>query len=232
MVSTCLFHTQFLQLLYLFFGECIKWGQNNWYHSHFYYYSSRDFFIPALPDGLSLESDWQRVTSSLLESSNYSGWSQKCCSLDDLDSPSDFQFFKHPFENFGIVPCMSITFGITVILICHLFLSSLARSSSSYRAGSTDIPDPLSPLLPIVHRPRQVFRTSKIEVFISLSFIFTQWFARIASSLLFIYYFFFFFCNHFEVFKLGSSDTYFSQNPNGFNLQIIIIILSKWLKFY
>ena len=27
-------------------------------------------------------------------------------------------------------------------------------SSSSYRAGSTDIPDPLSPLLPIVHRSR------------------------------------------------------------------------------
>ena len=26
--------------------------------------------------------------------------------------------------------------------------------SSSYRTGSTDIPDPLSPLLPIVHRPR------------------------------------------------------------------------------
>ena len=27
-------------------------------------------------------------------------------------------------------------------------------SSSSYCTGSTDIPDPLSPLLPIVHRPR------------------------------------------------------------------------------
>ena len=27
-------------------------------------------------------------------------------------------------------------------------------SSSSYRTGSTDIPDPLSPLLPIVHPPR------------------------------------------------------------------------------
>ena len=26
--------------------------------------------------------------------------------------------------------------------------------SSSCRAGSTDIPDPLWPLLPIVHRPR------------------------------------------------------------------------------
>ena len=31
---------------------------------------------------------------------------------------------------------------------------------SSCHAGSTDIPDPLSPLLPIVHRPRQVFRTT------------------------------------------------------------------------
>ena len=33
-------------------------------------------------------------------------------------------------------------------------------SSSSYRAGSMDILDPLSPLLPIIHRPRQVFRTT------------------------------------------------------------------------
>ena len=30
----------------------------------------------------------------------------------------------------------------------------MSSSSSSYRAGRTDIPDPLSPLLPIVHRPR------------------------------------------------------------------------------
>ena len=36
----------------------------------------------------------------------------------------------------------------------------VSASSSSYRAGSTDIPDPLSPLLPIVHRSRQVFRTT------------------------------------------------------------------------
>ena len=35
--------------------------------------------------------------------------------------------------------------------------------SSSYRAASTDIPDPLSPRLPIIHRLRQVFRvTSRI----------------------------------------------------------------------
>ena len=36
----------------------------------------------------------------------------------------------------------------------------LISSSSSYRAGSTDIPDPLSPLFPIVHRLRQVFWTT------------------------------------------------------------------------
>ena len=40
------------------------------------------------------------------------------------------------------------------------FNNMMSSSSSSYRAGSTDIPDPLSPLLPIVHRPRQVFRTT------------------------------------------------------------------------
>ena len=33
-------------------------------------------------------------------------------------------------------------------------LLNILSSSSSYRAGSTDIPDPLSSLLPIVHRPR------------------------------------------------------------------------------
>ena len=36
----------------------------------------------------------------------------------------------------------------------NLLLLLLLQSSSSYRAGSTDIPDPLTPLLPIVHRPR------------------------------------------------------------------------------
>ena len=35
-----------------------------------------------------------------------------------------------------------------------LWMTIYISSSSSYRAGSMDIPDPLSPLLPIVHRPR------------------------------------------------------------------------------
>ena len=44
-----------------------------------------------------------------------------------------------------------------IYIYIYIYISS---SSSSCRAGSTDIPDPLSPLLPIVHRPRQVFRTT------------------------------------------------------------------------
>ena len=43
------------------------------------------------------------------------------------------------------------------------YKSSSSSSSSSCRAASTDIPDPLSPLLPIFHRLWQVFRaTSRI----------------------------------------------------------------------
>ena len=40
------------------------------------------------------------------------------------------------------------------------FLFYWKSSSSSCRAGSTDIPDPLAPLFPIVHRLRQVFWTT------------------------------------------------------------------------
>ena len=49
-----------------------------------------------------------------------------------------------------------ITHANNIIIFCFLFLPIVQdrSSSSSYRAGSTDIPDPLSPLLPIVHRPR------------------------------------------------------------------------------
>ena len=50
---------------------------------------------------------------------------------------------------------MSVYMGVYVYMctcVCvntHMYISSL----SSYRPGSTDIPDPLSPLLPIIHRP-------------------------------------------------------------------------------
>ena len=48
--------------------------------------------------------------------------------------------------------------SVLTAILSNDYISS--SSSSSCRAGSTDIPDPLSPLLPIVHRPRQVLRTT------------------------------------------------------------------------
>ena len=47
-----------------------------------------------------------------------------------------------------------------IISVTHIYIYIYI---SSCRATSTDIPDPLSPFLPIVHRLRQVFRaTSRI----------------------------------------------------------------------
>ena len=45
---------------------------------------------------------------------------------------------------------LTVSNGVCLVLEFWMNISS----SSSYHAGSTDIPDPLSPLLPIVHRPR------------------------------------------------------------------------------
>ena len=45
-------------------------------------------------DGLSLEFEWQQVSSSLQDSSQCSGHSQQCCSLDGLHSSSNFQVLQ------------------------------------------------------------------------------------------------------------------------------------------
>ena len=52
---------------------------------------SLDFFISVLADGLLLETEWQQVSSSLQDSSQYSGRLQYCCSLDGLHLAANFQ---------------------------------------------------------------------------------------------------------------------------------------------
>ena len=44
---------------------------------------------------------------------------------------------------------------IYIYIYTHIYIYIYISSSSSCRTGSTDIPDPLSPLLPIVHRPKE-----------------------------------------------------------------------------
>ena len=59
-----------------------------------------EFFTPALADGFSLEFEWQQVSSSLQDSSQYPSRSQQCCSLDALHSSSYFQVLKSLYESF------------------------------------------------------------------------------------------------------------------------------------
>ena len=54
------------------------------------YFAPWEFFASALADGLSLELEWQKVSSNLQDTSQYSGRSQQCCSLYNLNSPCYF----------------------------------------------------------------------------------------------------------------------------------------------
>ena len=65
--------------------------------------------------------------------------------------PSIALFTRNPYLTMVSVKQVGIKYHFL-----SLWYESLANisSSSSWSAGSMDIPDPLSPLLPIVHRPR------------------------------------------------------------------------------
>ena len=52
-------------------------------------------------DGLSLEFEWQQISSSFQVSSQYSGRSQRCCSLDGLHASSYFQVLQSMSQSFG-----------------------------------------------------------------------------------------------------------------------------------
>ena len=57
--------------------------------------------MPALADGFSLEFEWQQVSSSLQDSSQYSGRSQQCCCLDSFHSFSYFQVLSTVYNSSG-----------------------------------------------------------------------------------------------------------------------------------
>ena len=65
----------------------------------------------------------------------------------------------------------------------YIYISS---SSSSRRATSTDIPDPLSPLLPIIHRLWQVFRATS-HILIHFSFVYNFLIKVMHKNITYIY---------------------------------------------
>ena len=78
-----------------------------------------EFFPPALADCLPLEFEWQHVSSSLQDSSQYSGRSQQCCSVDRFLSSSYFQILQsNPLVT---VPSALITISIIVTVIFDSF---------------------------------------------------------------------------------------------------------------
>ena len=59
------------------------------------------FFTQAQAGGFSLGFEWQQVSSSLQDSSQYSGQSQQCCSSDSLQPSSYFQILQSLYQSFG-----------------------------------------------------------------------------------------------------------------------------------
>ena len=53
-----------------------------------------------------------------------------------------------------------LSLSLSLSLSLYIKFLYIYISSSSWHAASTDIPDPLSPCLPIIHRIRQVFRVT------------------------------------------------------------------------
>ena len=53
-----------------------------------------EVFTPALVDGLSMDSEWQRISSGLKDSSKYPSRSFQYWRLDSLDSSTNFQFLQ------------------------------------------------------------------------------------------------------------------------------------------
>ena len=58
-------------------------------------------FTPALADGFSMAFEWQQVSSSLQDSSQYSGWCQQGCNLDGLRSTYYFQVLQCVYQFIG-----------------------------------------------------------------------------------------------------------------------------------
>ena len=105
-----------------------------------------EIFTSALADGFSLETKWQQVSSDFLDSSQNSGWSKKCCSLDGLNLYSNFQPFQ-PLSKLlvSLLPSCSIAFlvlwqGLSICLsfrfLLYLLYGLLGRQSLLHNNSS------------------------------------------------------------------------------------------------
>ena len=100
---------------------------------HLNYLTPSEFFTSVLSSALSMEFEWQKVSSGLRDSSQYSSWSNGFYSLDGLDSSTDFQFIHSLLQTLLTAPRAPTRTGITVTLMVHsFFFRSQARSKYFY----------------------------------------------------------------------------------------------------
>ena len=70
-------------------------------HKLHYYFSPCGFFTSAFIDSFPLEFVLKKFFSSLQDSSQYSGRSRQCCSLDSLHPSRYFQVLQSLYQSFG-----------------------------------------------------------------------------------------------------------------------------------
>ena len=95
MSTLVLFLYQFTSFTYVIDCFCIFT-----YSLHLLIIIFREFFTPILRDGFLLGFEWYQVSSNLQDSSLYSGWFKKCCSLDGLNTSSNFWLFQSLYQSF------------------------------------------------------------------------------------------------------------------------------------
>ena len=157
------------------------------------------FFTSALADGLSLEFEWQQVSSNIQDSSEYSGRSQQCCSLDGglLSSSKSSSPFNNPLVT---VPKAPITIGIMVTFMFHGFFFSIPLQGRviypsfhflsvlfCHQPGQQSPQQPSAPytigitVTLMLHRFFQFCCKVQVLIFL-ISFSFTLWSAWTANS--------------------------------------------------
>ena len=108
-------------------------NRNNYYYYYYYYYYYCYYYFTLLRVFHSSISWWfftgVWVTASLQDSSQYSGQSQQCCSLDGFHSSSYLQVFQFYINLLVTVPSAPRPIGITITFVFYSFFSTLARST-------------------------------------------------------------------------------------------------------
>ena len=132
-------------------------NNNNYYY--YYYFYLLEFFTSVLADGLSLEIKWQQVSSSLQDSSQYSGCFQYAVIWMVSTRPPTSKSSR-PFNNpLIIVPKAPITIGKIVTFIFHSFFQFSSKV------------EVLISLFPFFQFHSVVSRDSKVDNFADFLFL-------------------------------------------------------------